>query len=288
MISSEVQRTLVKSPPELWTELSDPTSLGRHLGALGEIRITKVEAEKRVDWEADDATGSILIKPSGWGTKVTLSVTREVAVPDRPPAEEDAPETELADAPVDQAAGEIAEPQESQAAAIETVQAARPDEEDVAFADEPLAAEITSEQPGADARDVTEPPRGFFARLFGRRRRSATVSVSVTPAAPEDVVEEAPRPAEQAAEPPPSVSVGSAIESLQARFLPEHEPAPSSEPEVLEPPEVASEDAAEKPARDLAAELKAAEEVAVEEVTALLTSVLDRLGAAHHRPFSRA
>jgi hypothetical protein len=39
---------------------------------------------------------------------------------------------------------------------------------------------------------------------------------------------------------------------------------------------------------DIAAELKAAEEVAADEVTAVLTAVLDRLGAAHHRPFSRA
>ena len=35
MITSEVQRTLVKSPPELWTELSDPESLARHLAELG-------------------------------------------------------------------------------------------------------------------------------------------------------------------------------------------------------------------------------------------------------------
>jgi len=34
MISSEVQRTLVKSPPELWAELSDPDALARHLGDL--------------------------------------------------------------------------------------------------------------------------------------------------------------------------------------------------------------------------------------------------------------
>jgi hypothetical protein len=38
---------------------------------------------------------------------------------------------------------------------------------------------------------------------------------------------------------------------------------------------------------DLASELLAAEETAVEEVRAVLTAVLDRLGAAHHRPFSR-
>jgi hypothetical protein len=42
------------------------------------------------------------------------------------------------------------------------------------------------------------------------------------------------------------------------------------------------------PAIDLAAELKAAEEAAEAEVTAILTGVLDRLGAAHHRPFSRS
>src|SRR5438132_1197186 len=46
MITSEVQRTLVKSPPELWAELSDPTSLARHLGELGEIRITRVDPEQ--------------------------------------------------------------------------------------------------------------------------------------------------------------------------------------------------------------------------------------------------
>ena len=45
MVSSEVQRTLVKSPPELWAELSDPVSLARHLSALGEVRITHVELE---------------------------------------------------------------------------------------------------------------------------------------------------------------------------------------------------------------------------------------------------
>ena len=39
--------------------------------------------------------------------------------------------------------------------------------------------------------------------------------------------------------------------------------------------------------QDLSEGLKAAEEVAAEEVTAVLTAVLDRLGAAHHRPFSR-
>ena len=79
MISSEVQRTLVKSPPELWAELSDPAALARHLGEFGEIRITRVDPEQRVEWEAGDTSGSVVIKPSGWGTKVKLTVTRELA-----------------------------------------------------------------------------------------------------------------------------------------------------------------------------------------------------------------
>src|SRR5271156_3855458 len=78
MISSEVQRTLVKSPPELWAELSDPATLARHLSELGEIRITRIDPEHAVEWEAEDATGSVIIKPSGWGTKVTLTVTRRM------------------------------------------------------------------------------------------------------------------------------------------------------------------------------------------------------------------
>src|SRR5215831_5526884 len=77
-VSSEVHRTLVKSPPELWAELSDPASLASHLGELGEIRITRTVPEVTVEWEAPEVTGRVQIKPSGWGTKVTLSVTGEV------------------------------------------------------------------------------------------------------------------------------------------------------------------------------------------------------------------
>ena len=50
--STEVQRTLVKSPPELWAELSDPAALARHLSELGDVRITRTEPERAVDWEA--------------------------------------------------------------------------------------------------------------------------------------------------------------------------------------------------------------------------------------------
>jgi hypothetical protein len=169
MISSEVQRTLVKSPPELWAELSDAEALARHLGELGEIRITRIEPEKTVEWEAADTTGKVLLKPSGWGTKVTLSVNREITVPE--PIVEPEPEP-------------VVEP-------------------------------------------TPEPRRGFFARMFGRR----------------------------------------------AKIEPEPEPEPPAQEE-------------EQP--DLAVELAALEESLVAETQALLTAALDRLGAAHHRPFSRS
>ena len=91
MISSEVQRTLVKSPPELWAELSDSEALTRHLGALGEIRITRAEPEKLVEWEAEGTSGVVQIKSSGWGTKVTLSVTRELELAEQPELDTPAP-----------------------------------------------------------------------------------------------------------------------------------------------------------------------------------------------------
>jgi hypothetical protein len=85
-VSSEVQRTLVKSPPELWAELSDPATLARHLGELGEIRIVRTEPDRAVDWEAAAADGAqtsgrVEIEPSGWGTRVTLSASRAVVEP---------------------------------------------------------------------------------------------------------------------------------------------------------------------------------------------------------------
>jgi hypothetical protein len=132
MISSEVQRTLVKSPPELWAELSDPTSLARHLGELGEIRITRIEPEKLVEWEATDASGKVLLKQSGWGTKVTLTATREVAAPEPQPVLESEPES-----------------------AVEV-------EPEPVIVEEPEPEAVTTEP---------EARPGFFARLFRRRSK---------------------------------------------------------------------------------------------------------------------
>jgi hypothetical protein len=77
------KRTLVKSQPELWEEVSEVERLARHLGAFGEIKITKLEAERTVAWEGERASGTVSIEPSGWGTKVTL--TAELAENGDPP-----------------------------------------------------------------------------------------------------------------------------------------------------------------------------------------------------------
>jgi hypothetical protein len=224
MISSEVQRTLVKSPPELWAELSDPASLARHLGELGEIRITRVEPEKTVEWEAADTTGKVLLKPSGWGTKVTLSAAREISTPEPVPE------------PVQ------VEPEAAIEVAPEPVSVEEPEPELVAIEEPESESEVVLEEP--------EPRPGFFARLFRRRPKAQ--------AAPEPPVDELPVEAAAEPEPPPE--------------------------DVTAPPETTP--AEDVP--DIAAELKAAEEAATQEVTAVLTAALDRLGAAHHRPFSRA
>jgi hypothetical protein len=223
MVSSEVKRTLVKSPPELWAELSDAAALTRHLGALGEIRITRTKPEERVEWEAEGVTGSVQLKASGWGTKVTLSVTRELGDP---------------------------EPSIQAEAAEQAVTIEEPDAE--AEAEQTIASEVPAvvAEPEAmsSAEPVTEPRRGFFARLFRRRTQ--------LPAEPE----------------PAAIS----------------EPAPVPEPSAVEePPEPAEEGHLEQPS-SISAELQATEDAVAEEVTEVLSAALDRLGAAHHRPFSRA
>src|SRR5579863_5529407 len=83
-------RTLVKSAPELWTECSDAASLSRHLDRFGEIRITRLEPETAVAWEGEHASGTVRLEPSGWGTRVVLTVTPNPPGETPPPASEPA------------------------------------------------------------------------------------------------------------------------------------------------------------------------------------------------------
>jgi hypothetical protein len=89
MADLTASRTLVKSPPELWGELSEVESLARHIGELGEIKITKVEPEHTVAWEGERARGTVSLEPSGWGTTVTF--TASVAQDEEPEPEPTAP-----------------------------------------------------------------------------------------------------------------------------------------------------------------------------------------------------
>ena len=92
MSEHQVQRRLVKSPPELWAEISDPESLGRRLDALGEIEITRTEPETTVAWEGENVSGTVVLEASGWGTKVTIEATLDEVEDEAAP--EPAPEPE--------------------------------------------------------------------------------------------------------------------------------------------------------------------------------------------------
>lgn len=298
MISSEVQRTLVKSPPELWAELGDPASLARHLGELGEIRITRIDPEQAVEWETEDTTGKVLIKPSAWGTKVTLTATRQT-----PPAEpEPEPEPAATVAPEPTPEHEIVPAMEAQP------EPATQDEAAVEAQPEPELQPYA--EPELDPEAELVPRRGFFARLFGRR--------------PKEVVRPEPEPAEQYAavwnpEPEPAEAVQAVASPEPEQYAPVAvpEPEPVRLDELLVPVEaqpaakqaaVAEEIAqpveAHAPApvpedtappvegvssspQETSAESHETDEEAAGEVTAVLTAVLDRLGSAHHRPFSR-
>jgi hypothetical protein len=226
------QRTLVKSPPELWAEVSDVECLARHLGEFGEIRITRVEPETTVVWEGERASGTVELEPSGWGTKVTLTATPRVDE-----AEPPAPEPE----PVEPPPAAVAPAPEPAAVA--------PAPEPVAVAPAPLTA------------DEMLARSGFFSRVLRRRRREPGAFPSseiggpsaATPAPAPPAPVPVPAPPAPAPEPDPP--------------LPEPTPLPPREPDP-EPP-------------------AAAEAAPTLDVETVLTGVLDTLGAAHHRPFSR-
>jgi hypothetical protein len=278
-VSTEVQRTLVKSPPELWSELSNPDALARHLSELGEIRITAVEPEAKVEWEAEGASGTVHLKQSGWGTKVTLSVTRTAPVLKTSPSETEAIAETVTSGPEPEPVASEPEPRPEPAAVEPEPKPApiEPEPKPAAVEAEPKPAPIEPEpeaielkpkpEPAAaEANAIAavevdpepspaepEPQLGFFARLF-RKRKAKPVAIIEPDPEPEVEVEVVALAAPEPIYPGRPVAV---------------------EPEVLEP------------AEDLAAELASVEAQMTAETTELLTGVLDRLGAAHHRPFSR-
>jgi len=67
MANVELERTLVKSPPEVWDELSSEPGLRRW---LGDVRVRTTDAPRRLEWDSDVAHGVIELEASGWGTRV--------------------------------------------------------------------------------------------------------------------------------------------------------------------------------------------------------------------------
>lgn len=67
MPTIELERTLVKSPPELWDELASQDALARWLPG---VRVGSLDPPSRIEWDADGVRGVIELEPSGWGTRV--------------------------------------------------------------------------------------------------------------------------------------------------------------------------------------------------------------------------
>jgi hypothetical protein len=259
------KRTLVKSPPELWEELSEVERLARHLGAFGEIRITRLEPERTVAWEGEHASGTVSIEASGWGTKVVL--TADVDEDECRPGAAAEPADAAASAEGAGDRGERASPPEPHTA-----------ERDSAVGD--TRSEL--KEPRSElARSRTEPPDEFVAPPRSRWRAFWARFVSGW-LVPEERVNRA--------------GAGSRPASEENRAAPEEIPAPGPgtasvegdasgvaptgpEPEDRTPvePEVSASGAA--PPTTPAIDRERAE--------AVLQDALDALGSAHHRPFSR-
>ncbi|HZU39973.1 MAG TPA: hypothetical protein VE992_02925 [Solirubrobacteraceae bacterium] len=213
-------RTLVKSPPELWSECSDAASLARHLDRFGEIRITRLEPETAVAWEGELASGTVRLEPSGWGTRVVLTATPVAAttpVPADPPAAATAP------VPADPPGAVEPEP----AAVVE------PDP----------AAAGSAPPPRHAAADP--PPRGLMSRLFGalRRRRPAPDATAAgpplrepaaLPAEPATTAAEPATPPREPAAPPPGPAAPLPPESASSAAPVAPEPAAPPAPDPLD------------------------------------------------------
>jgi hypothetical protein len=207
-MTTEVHRRLVKSPPELWAEVSDPESLGRRLAEFGEIRITRVEPETIVAWEGEHAGGTIEIGSSGWGTAVRM--TAEPVVPPGPDPSPPAP------APPPPAP----DPTPPPPAPAPTPPPPAPD---------PTPPPAPDPIPPPPAPEPVPPAarHGFFSRLFGRAPQEPLPVSQEMPAASQEMPPPAPDPA-PLPEPDPVPE-------------PAPEPAPLPEPEVIVLPEPSPE-----------------------------------------------
>ncbi len=265
MKRSTATRRLVKSPPELWAELSSEDSLARHLAEFGEIRITRVKPETTVAWEGDRASGTVELAPTGWGTKVILTATPAEAPPERVAKAQAPPEPVV----------EVYAP--AGPARIEP----RPElarRQSRLAPPEPARIELRP-QPARPEPAPPEKPRGFFARLFRKRAPAA-------PSAPAPATAPAPPAPDPAASipAPPAPDPAASIPGPPAPTPDPSPPAPAPQPGPLPPPAPDPVPPTPAPEPPPPPQIRALDP---ERTVAILTEVLDDLGSAHHRPFSR-
>jgi hypothetical protein len=355
-----VQRTLVKSPPELWADLSNPESLARRLGEFGEIRITRLVPEKTVAWEGERASGTVEIEASGWGTRVRLSAKATVPANEEEMVTDEDLERELAleasvraeierEAAIEAALlAEIQEEAEIEAA-LRAQAEAEADAEGARQRQAEAARQAAAGRPAARP-VVDEASRGFFSRF--RKRRKSDPSQPATPsraqagrvsgaptAATPDAGSSSTGPTGASSAQASPTGAPSAQAGPTGASSPQADPAGASSPQAgptgASSPQADPATAARQPTRPVAAghrppvrlsalafapaheterppavttttaefDKPGAETITAsrhprskipakpalddEQTLAVLAGVLDDLGAAHHRPFSR-
>ena len=293
--STPPSERLVKSPPELWAEVSDPDALARHLGAFGEIRITRLEPEDTVAWEGDRARGTVHLEPSGWGTKVTLTV--------------DADEPEAAEEPEPgaQAPEPVAVEPEPDAGGAEPVAVAEPEPVEEPEA-EPVAERTRARARGRRARTRTRTrarararpgPEGLLrpaVRAVVQRARGARARADAGARRGGTGARARGRRAAEPEPEPVAEDTRAQLDALEARFAemvasrapaaelptPDPGPPPAPSPDPV-PPSPTPEPGPPPPPDPSPPQI----ELDPDQTVARLNAVLDDLGSAHHRPFSR-
>ena len=296
MRESKASRTLLKSPPELWSEVSTATSLQRHMDHFGEIRITKLEHETAVAWEGEHARGTITLEVSGWGTKVSLTAEPtgsgaiDATKPDTAGRAEPESATHLAEpiaAPEPATARERERvgaaarvPERAGAAAREPepAGAAEPRREP-AYAAEPRASVSSPDAARPEVPDrITSPQQDRLDASIERPRWTRRVAEKFrkwfSPPLGEDANTPTNAPEPRTPEPEPEQ------QAVQSTPIAQSTPAAREFHRVVAPP-TPPERAEPSPQQEPALEIDEAS-------TAALDATLDSLGQAHHRPFSRA
>ncbi len=292
MVRANAQRTLVKSPPELWSELSDEQTLRAHLADLSDVRITSRVEERRIEWQASGARGSIEIQPSGWGTKVMLSLEQ-----DDHGSTQSSP-TGTPPSPAEALAERQPEPMREGPAAGRSTSSA---------AVEPpgrTATDPAPPGPGASSAPETlagsEPPWPALRRRSLRARIGALLRIA-SPERRRRRSQQSERPGSEAPgeELPPggghdvpgADGLEAEFERLSAAVLAPARPHGAS-PQAPEEPAAVAPDGRVKAGvssgRPTSAGIGDAQDEPLRSAQELLSALLDRLGEAHHRPFSRA